>query len=67
MPWGRGRGWWGRGRGWFWGFRGNPFPFCRFFPWLPRWWWLYYPYPWPYYPYSVPQYGYWWTAYWPFY
>ncbi|HHF99013.1 hypothetical protein J7L81_04570 [Candidatus Aerophobetes bacterium] len=35
-----------RGRGWgpgyyglgFWG-RGNPFPFCRFFPWLPRWWW----------------------------
>ena len=23
---------WGRGRG-------NPFPFCRNFPWLPRWWW----------------------------
>jgi len=21
-----------------WG-RGNPFPFCRWFPWLPRWWW----------------------------
>ena len=21
-----------------WG-RGNPYPFCRFFPWLPRWWW----------------------------
>lgn len=19
--------------------RGNPFPFCRNFPWLPRWWW----------------------------
>jgi len=19
--------------------RGNPFPFCRWFPWLPRWWW----------------------------
>ena len=53
--WGRGRGWrwwywltgmpgWARaayglpafGRGWF---RGNPYPFCRWFPWLPRWWW----------------------------
>ncbi|HDH45074.1 MAG TPA: hypothetical protein ENG66_06775 [Thermococcus sp.] len=22
--------------GWF---RGNPFWFCRWFPWLPRWWW----------------------------
>jgi len=36
----RGR-FWGPGySGWggFWG-RGNPFPFCRFFPWLPRWWW----------------------------
>ncbi|RKY38501.1 MAG: hypothetical protein DRP76_04400 [Candidatus Omnitrophota bacterium] len=21
-----------------WG-RGNPFPFCRWFPWLPRGWW----------------------------
>ena len=21
------------------GFRGNPYPFCRFFPWLPRGWW----------------------------
>lgn len=19
--------------------RGNPFGFCRWFPWLPRWWW----------------------------
>ena len=55
MPWGWGRGWrnwyhatgmpgWMRvsyglpafGRGWF---RGNPHPFCRWFPWLPRWWW----------------------------
>lgn len=26
----------GWGRGWF---RGNPFGFCRWFPWLPRWWW----------------------------
>ncbi|AFV12446.1 hypothetical protein Tph_c22560 [Thermacetogenium phaeum DSM 12270] len=24
-------GWWG----------GNPAPFCRFFPWLPRHWWAY--------------------------
>ena len=35
-----GRGWfsrsWGRGGGWG---RGNPYPFCRNFPWLPRWWW----------------------------
>ena len=23
-----------------WGFgRGNPYPYCRFFPWLPRGWW----------------------------
>ncbi|MBC7115347.1 MAG: hypothetical protein PWR13_1222 [Archaeoglobi archaeon] len=42
----------GRGRG-FW--RGNPYPFCRFYPWLPRRWWAY-PmglrgyYPYPYYP-----------------
>lgn len=42
MPRGFGRGW---GFGWFgapfgrgWR-RGNPFPFCRWFPWLPRWWW----------------------------
>ncbi len=31
---GLGRGLWGFGRG-----MGNPYPFCRFFPWLPRWWW----------------------------
>lgn len=48
----RGRGWFGwggpgggcSGRGWFggpgWG-RGNPYPFCRFHPWLPRRWWAY--------------------------
>ncbi len=23
----------------FGGGRGNPYPFCRNFPWLPRWWW----------------------------
>jgi hypothetical protein len=54
MPWmGRGRRMWpGRGRGfgfgpWCargfgpgpWSGRGNPYPWCRFFPWLPRWWW----------------------------
>ena len=52
MPWwGRGWRWWyyltgmpGWMRVWYglpafgW-FRGNPFPFCRWFPWLPRWWW----------------------------
>lgn len=35
MPWGfYGRGFWGWGRGF-----GNPYPFCRRFPWLPRGWW----------------------------
>ncbi len=37
MPWGfygRGRGFAGRGRG-----LGNPYPYCRFYPWLPRGWW----------------------------
>lgn len=29
---GRGRGFGGRGFG-------NPYPFCRFYPWLPRGWW----------------------------
>ena len=55
MPWRWGRGWrwwyyatgmpgWMRARyglpafGMRW-FRGNPYPFCRWFPWLPRWWW----------------------------
>ncbi len=36
MP--RGFGRW-RGRVFF--GRGNPYPFCRFYPWLPRRWWLY--------------------------
>jgi hypothetical protein len=36
MPRGRGRGGFSRG---FWGWPGNPYPFCRFFPWLPRRWW----------------------------
>lgn len=40
---GLGRGMYGMGRGmgfgWPGGGRGNPYPFCRFFPWLPRWWW----------------------------
>ncbi|MDZ7262072.1 MAG: DUF5320 domain-containing protein [candidate division KSB1 bacterium] len=45
MPRGRnffGPGFWWRGYYgypyWGWG-GGNPFPFCRNFPWLPRWWW----------------------------
>jgi len=61
------RGWFGRGFWW----RGNPFPFCRWFPWLPRWWWAYPLYWLPYYglplippyigyirysPYSLPYY-----------
>ena len=30
------------GRGWgVRGWAGNPYPFCRWFPWLPRWWWAY--------------------------
>jgi hypothetical protein len=40
MGFGRGLGH-GFGRGWFgvgWG-RGNPYPYCRFAPWLPRRWW----------------------------
>ena len=69
---GFGRGFWsgfgsGRGMG-----MGNPYPFCRNFPWLPRWWWtgMYGPiapapraYPAvPYYGYSYPypySYGRW--------
>jgi len=41
----RGRGWFGRGFGWGypgWG-RGNPYPFCRFYPWLSRRWGAYGP------------------------
>ena len=37
-----GGGFWGRGGygwpGFGWG-RGNPYPFCRAFPWMPRGWW----------------------------
>lgn len=36
MPWGRGYGF---GRGWWGGCPGNPYGFCRFFPWLSRRWW----------------------------
>ena len=43
----RGKGWFGlgypgQGRG-----RGNPYPFCRFYPWLPRRWWAYGSSPYP--------------------
>ena len=37
-----GSSYWGRGGyGWpaFGGGRGNPYPFCRAFPWMPRGWW----------------------------
>ena len=36
---GGGFGFAGFGRGAWMGFRGNPFWNCRWFPWLPRWWW----------------------------
>lgn len=47
---------------WGWGGRGNPFPFCRNFPWLPRWWWAtpnaaQYGATIPYYGYGFPYYG----------
>ncbi len=48
---------WGRGS---WGWPGNPYPFCRQFPWLPRWWWsgMYGPIgPSTTMPTSYPQYG----------
>ena len=59
MPRGFGRGW--GAFGWFgypfWGWgRGNPFPFCRWFPWLPRWWWAT-PYA-GYYLGTIPYFGY---------
>ena len=38
MPYGRGTFGWGRGLGRGLG-RGNPYPFCRNCPWLPRRWW----------------------------
>lgn len=57
-----GRGLWGFGRG-----MGNPYPFCRFYPWLPRGWWRYgyWPYghfsgygtPMPPWGYAPPSYG----------
>jgi len=60
----RGKGWFGRGFGWgyrSWG-RDNPYPFCRFHSWLPRWWWTM-PYAGryaatvPYMGYGYPHYG----------
>jgi hypothetical protein len=38
MPYGRGWLGWGSGMGRGLG-RGNSYPFCRFYPWLPRRWW----------------------------
>ena len=45
-----------------WG-RGNPYPFCRRFPWLPRGWWRL-PYAYPYY---IPYTAYPWYPYWQYY
>ena len=65
----RGRNWFGRG--WLgWG-RGNPYPFCRFYPWLPRRWWAT-PYTGqygatiPYMGYGYPGYGAYYPAYTPY-
>ncbi len=64
------RGWFGRG-GWFgWGRGfGNPYPFCLWFPWLPRWWWAYPLFTLPYYAaLGLPYYaGYWPVPYTPLY
>ncbi|WP_369017993.1 hypothetical protein QBE54_09685 [Thermatribacter velox] len=74
MPFGRGFGgrfagvWGGSypGFGWYGRGRGNPYPFCRNFPWLPRGWWAMpyagygaYPYAGYYrtYPFPYPPYG----------
>ena len=46
-----GRGFSGLG---YWGQGANPYPFCRRFPWLPRWWWAT-PYA-PYYAGAIPGY-----------
>ncbi|MEA2089301.1 MAG: hypothetical protein U9O89_00870 [Thermoproteota archaeon] len=63
MP--RGRRGFGRGLGWGYGWPGNPYPFCRWFPWLPRWWWAYPAYRLPYYgiPWRQPYSGYGYGAY----
>ena len=65
----RGRSWFGRGwQGWG---RGNPYPFCRFYPRLPRRWWAT-PYAGqyitniPYMGYSYPVYGGYYPAYAPY-
>jgi len=50
---GRGFGYYGWGRG-----MGNPYPFCRRFPWLPRWWWANPAYGLPYANYSPYYYQY---------
>jgi len=57
------RGWFGGGFwfGWGRGF-GNPYPFCRWFPWLPRRWWTYPLFGLPYFgaAWGLPYYaGYW--------
>lgn len=48
-------GWGGGGIGWGLGFgRGNPYPFCRRFPWMPRHWRTYGRGAGGYYPWNAP-------------
>ena len=76
----RGRGWFGWGGGWGRGLGrglgrgmgwGNPYPFCRNFPWLPRWWWAtpyagQYAATIPYMGYGYPSYGAYYPSYTPY-
>jgi len=59
----RGRSWFGWG--WPGGGRGNPYSFCRFYPWLPRRWWAA-PYV-PQYITTTPYMGYRYLGYAPYY
>ena len=65
----RGRSWFGWG--WPGGGRGNPYSFCRFYPWLPRRWWAapyagQYAATIPYRGYGYPGYGAYYPAYMPY-
>ncbi|MHC1596355.1 MAG: hypothetical protein ACXQTO_05850 [Candidatus Syntropharchaeales archaeon] len=51
MPRGFGKGAHGFGRG-----MGNPYPFWRQYPWLPRWWWGGYGFNTPVYGMPLPYY-----------
>ena len=65
----RGRGWFGWG--WPGGGRGNPYSFCRFYPWPPRRWWTapyagQYAATTPYRGYGSPGYGAYYPVYMPY-